>query len=750
MARARDDEHLRLLRAIGLHSIMILPLLARGRVLGAIALSTAESGRQYGAADLAVAQEVARRAALALDNARLYREAQAAAQRKEESFALLDTLFATAPVGLAFLDRDLRFVRINDFLARASNHTVGECVDRDVRAVFPDLAKDLEHVLETGVPIADGEFSLEAPSDQGARRYWLASMYPVQVSGGKPLGIGVVARDITERRRAEDGQRLLAQASALLDGSLNYETGVDRVAQSAVPRLGGWCFVDVAAADGSARRLTVAQADPKMESVAYDILQRVPPDPTTLPSIPVVLRLEDVAAPSAIANSVLESAYVVYCQGLLRELGQTKGLVIPLRVRGRNYGALVLLSASDTDRYGSGEQALAVDLAQRVAQAIENARLFEHEHKIAETLQQGVLPRRLPEVPGALMAARYVPGRAGLAIGGDWYDVLRLPSGLIGMVMGDVAGRGARAALVMGQLRSALKGFALEDSSPAGVVERLNYLALNLEPRDMASLVYLVIDLEAQTVRFTNAGHPPPLLKSTQGTVAYLETDRSLPLGVMPGARYHEAVRHLGPGSTVLLYTDGLIEYQTAVVDGLKRLADVAASGPQEPDALCHHILGSILTGAPANDDLALLALQGIPFSSKAIGLKFPAIPASLLLFRRTLRRWLREMGVSPAETFQIVAACNEAASNSVEHAYGPRDAGFEVEGRVNGRHVSITIRDAGHWRAPRGAHRGLGLTLMRAVMHRVDVMSGPDGTAVVLERTLREVEDGALRPDSP
>ncbi len=211
-AAASDAYHLELLRRLQPLSYMVVPLVARGRTLGVIAFGTAEPGRRYGPSDLAFAEELARRCAMAVDNARLYEEAQAATRAKEESLALLDMLFAAAPVGLGFFDRELRYVRVNQTLADINGLAVEAHPGRTPHDVNPQLTLVLERlrrsVLETGQPVVNAEVCGETRLGMGQRQHWLVSYYPVRTAGDELLGVGVIVTDITERKRAEEWLRL--------------------------------------------------------------------------------------------------------------------------------------------------------------------------------------------------------------------------------------------------------------------------------------------------------------------------------------------------------------------------------------------------------------------------------------------------------------------------------------------------------------------------------------------------------------
>ncbi len=365
------------------------------------------------------------------------------------------------------------------------------------------------------------------------------------------------------------------------------------------------------------------------------------------------------------------------------------------------------------------------------------------EQRRAEVLERSFIPERLPDIPDVRLAARFIPGGAGVEVGGDWYDVLELDNGNMGLVIGDVAGRGVQAAAVMAQLRNALRAYVFESHPPAAVLERLNRLAWTLDESVMATLIYLVFDPAAGRVRLVNAGHLPPLLANPDGSTAYMEEGRSLPLGARSATAYTEAEYRLEPGSTLLLYTDGLIERRRVPIDdGLARLAECLSMGHENIEELCDRILTTL---APSGeDDVALLALEPFQLAPGRLHLTLPANPSALSSMRGALGRWLRQCDASRDESNDIVLACNEATANAIEHAYGPGDWSVEMDAALSGHEVSITVRDFGRWREPRGDNRGRGLTLIEATMDSVDVVKDlQQGTEVRMVRKLAGSQDG-------
>jgi serine phosphatase RsbU (regulator of sigma subunit)/anti-sigma regulatory factor (Ser/Thr protein kinase) len=421
----------------------------------------------------------------------------------------------------------------------------------------------------------------------------------------------------------------------------------------------------------------------------------------------------------------------------LRELEIDSMIGVPLLAKRKVTGVLVVCAGA-TRHFTADDVNLLRLAADRVALAIDHARVYEREHRIAETLQRSLLPERLPQPPGLTVAARYLPAAAEAEVGGDWYDVLSVPGGGVGLVMGDVAGKGLAAASMVGRLRSALRAYALEGHPPARVLEQLNRLIwAEAEESQMATLLYLVVDPAEGQVRWVNAGHLPPLLVVGDRGPHYLEGGNSVPLGVLPFPAFEEVAVPMDPGGTVVLYTDGLVERPGENIDaGMGRLVTVVRDAPTEPERLCDHVLRELVPAGGAPDDVALLTLRMTPMGDR-FRVEFPASPEALASMRALLRRWLRHVQSSDQEIAEIVTACGEAATNAIEHAGAGGGAPFEVSGQHEDHDVRITVRDYGAWRSEREGDQGRGLSLMRALMDTVEITPTPEGTTVRLGRRL-------------
>jgi serine phosphatase RsbU (regulator of sigma subunit) len=306
---------------------------------------------------------------------------------------------------------------------------------------------------------------------------------------------------------------------------------------------------------------------------------------------------------------------------VVRQLGFESYMCLPLMGGTRVVGTLTLVAAGSGRSFGARDLAEAEEFARRAGTAIERARLYQREHHVAETLQRSLLPERLPTVSGLQMTGRYIAGSEGMDIGGDWSDVVHLPDDTVMVVVGDVMGRGVRAASLMGQLRDAVRVYTTEGLGPAAIATRVNAF-VEMFAGDMATFVCAVIDPKRRALRYTRAGHPPPLVlghnvaagRSVGGDrdARFAEDAGSVPVGLFPDAVYEEATVVLEPGTTIVLYTDGLVERPDADMDeGFARLVEVAvAARHDDPDELADSILDAMLGSGRRRDDVALLIVR--------------------------------------------------------------------------------------------------------------------------------------------
>jgi serine phosphatase RsbU (regulator of sigma subunit) len=286
-------------------------------------------------------------------------------------------------------------------------------------------------------------------------------------------------------------------------------------------------------------------------------------------------------------------------------------MIVPLEARGRVFGAITFAVSGPDRRYEAADVAFVEDLARRAALAIDNAMLFRREHEAAVTLQRSLLPESLPPArEGIEFDARYRPAAPGLEVGGDWYEVIVADDGSVVVTIGDVAGRGIRAAAVMGRLRPALRAYVLDGHGPGEAVRRLDRLMKEQDSNEMTTLFHLQYDPGSRRAAYVRAGHPPALLRLADGSVVELAGTGTPPLGILDDVEFPEHVVDIPPGSLLLLYTDGLIERRELdLAEALARLKETFAEAPGAA-AECLAWLDRQLETDTIPDDVAMLAMS--------------------------------------------------------------------------------------------------------------------------------------------
>jgi anti-sigma regulatory factor (Ser/Thr protein kinase)/putative methionine-R-sulfoxide reductase with GAF domain len=421
---------------------------------------------------------------------------------------------------------------------------------------------------------------------------------------------------------------------------------------------------------------------------------------------------------------------------ILREKGIRSLLGVPLIVEGSLIGVMHVGSLTPRT-FGQADLAVLQLAAARAAPASERASLFaalEHEHRVSGALQQSLLPKRLVEVVGVDVAARYLPARE--EVGGDWYDVIELPRGKVGMVIGDVVGHGIGAAALMGRLRTALHAYAIEGHGPGRTLELVDRFVQSLSEPAMATAAYAVFDTYSSTTCYASAGHLPPIVISGPEARA-LEVIPAPPLGAFPYGRCPEHEFELASGEMLFMYTDGLVERRAIpLTQGIETLAS-AVAGARTPEAACVLAMAELVPNEGLRDDAAIVALQNSPVPSE-LHLTLPAQPKMLAHVRRVLRRWLINQGGDEADVAEVTIAVSEACANAIEHAYAPGPATFKLDATSTRGEITVTVRDEGRWRPPRGSNRGRGLSIMVAAMDDVQIDRTDTGTQVAMRRALR------------
>jgi len=619
--------------------------------------------------------------------------------------ATAESVLDQAEMAVVVTDRFGNVMYWNPFAERLFGHSAdgpGTLVVDALRAGGPLAVEVAKQVLRGGV----WEGTFEAHRPDGTMIYVRGQAVPLRHDSGAVTGIVLTAREaMRSNEREKDRFGLLERIGERLAGSLYVEETLRRVAEMLVPQFADHCFIELLEGDRMIRRVSThvpgwTPPPGTWKQVGEEI--RYPTDHYA----DIALRRQE----TILVEDFSHGSYPApseEAERLCGEIGITSAIVAPLCVRGQALGLLYLgisnLSNRRSPHYDTFDRDFVGAIATRVAIAVDNAMLFEEERHTAESFQKHLLPRDLPKLDGLEIAVRYCPA-APLAshgqgiqtqVGGDWYDVIPLSAGRVGIVIGDVEGRGAKAAAVMGQLRAALRAFAQDDKSPADILARLDewtrIVAPVADPGDgedaeelasppIVTCQYLVYDAWSRQLSFANAGHAPPLL-AVNGEVTELDiSEVGQPLGVRAKGMhadlvYKEETRILPPGATLLLYTDGLVD-RRPTRDGAVRDADEAlrvvceqlAKVTNEPVEQVAEAVASAVPGE-IDDDMAILVLRSAATALESKERTFPAQPIMVSEARRIAADMFRAWNI-PAERSELACLLvSEVVTNVVLHA---------------------------------------------------------------------------------
>lgn len=682
----------------------------------------------------------------------LYERGKAIADREE----LLRATFEDAPIGMARANADGRLSRVNRALCETVGREASQLVGRTLDELGPrsHVGRDAvqrEALLAGRSRRYEVERALTGPAGTSIPVLVSASLAPSR--DGRQPDLILHLQDLRERRRAEREHEQLIRAQAarasaevtserlrvmqsIADAALAAE-GLEDLLGELLVRLLDALDVDRAAIvlTGDGERIA-ARAAPGLEVIVerdHDVI--VDGITTRVLRERAPLSIRDVAEDGIDASSLGPPISSV--------------LAVPLLERGRVFGSVQVGALTPRDFDAETVDVLRL-LADRVGLAIARTRLYERERHIAQELQHSLLPKRLPAIPGVALAARYRPGDDGVSVGGDWYDAVALPGGRVAVAIGDVVGRGIAAATTMGQMRSALRAILTQGDNTGAMADRLNRFTLGLGVGEavMTTVLMAIFEPTSGTLRFTNAGHPPPLLVAPDGSAGYLSQPASVPMGVLDAPRYPEHTIELERGSSLVLYTDGLIEESSEMIDvGLQRLLVAGRGVEPDVEALCEILLEKGLPPAGRHpDDVTLLVLRAQERLGERVELEVSGEPGALKSTRDTLRLWLSETAADRDEADDITMACNEACENVVEHAYGLGDDPFHVIFERTGSEICISVRDRGTWQTATGPERGRGLELMRRLMDDVEVQHTSGGTTVRMRKVLAGVAEAVAQ----
>ncbi|GCB43550.1 SpoIIE family protein phosphatase [Streptomyces sp. NL15-2K] len=537
-------------------------------------------------------------------------------------------------------------------------------VETLLRLTVPEDLPSLMSVVEADhMSIGERELEFRVLQPAGPPN-WLRLRGRLLLGGeGRPMRlVGTVGdasklrSDITDVARVQRLAAALAIAGTVRD-----------VSQAVVSALRGPLQADrIALAELEGDRLVVTVLDP--------------PEPEVWPEL---WRLEwrsewpdaPVRAMPTLATALREGRAQIWPAGTalepaLADVGPGGLAVLPLPAGGRMAGACLIGWDTPHD-FGPDERALLTASAGLAGQALMRAHAFDAEHELVGMLQRQLLPRRLPKLPGAVAVARYLPSTAGLELGGDWYDVIPLPDHHVALVIGDVQGHSAGAATLMGQMRTALRAYAVEGHPPDVVVSHANRLLTDMETDLFATCAYVDIDLEEGSAWHVRAGHLPPVLRHPDGSTEIPESDGGPPLGVVTQADFPMSPLRLQPGTLIALTTDGLVESAESDIDtGMDRLAhELAASDPAHLGLVADALLGN----ARRSDDVALLLMRydGMAVRPRRESWTVWRVPEAVRHARRFTRRTLRTWGVPEDASDTVLLVVSELVTNALVHTDG-------------------------------------------------------------------------------
>ncbi|OCB13975.1 SpoIIE family protein phosphatase [Mycobacterium intracellulare] len=378
------------------------------------------------------------------------------------------------------------------------------------------------------------------------------------------------------------------------------------------------------------------------------------------------------------------------------------------------------------------DQTLLTVLAGRLGQGLQRVHQVDQQRETALALQHAILgPADLPSG----FAVRYQAATRPLQVGGDWYDIVDLEDGRIALVVGDCVGHGLAAAAVMGQVRSACRALLFENPSPAAALAGLDRFAARLPGAQCTTAVCAVLTPDTGELVYSSAGHPPPILVHGDGSTQLLDDGHTIALGIRGDWSRPEARVTIPARTTLLLYTDGLVERRRSPLDrGIFRVADVAQDARTLGlEDLANQVMTRVAPPGGYQDDVVLLLYR----HPAPLELNFPADVSQLAPTRNALRKWLARVRVGPEEALNVLVAAGEAVANAIEHGHRHRPEGLIRLGAIAiGDEVKLTITDTGTWKAPQPAahhRRGRGIPLMRSLMHDVDIRPADGGTTVHL-----------------
>lgn len=608
------------------------------------------------------------------------------------------------------------------------------------RVVHPDdklrLENERARTLRTGDPY-EGECRYRGRD--GKYRWFLFRSIAVRDESGAVTSWLGTATDIDKQKRAEAQQTFFALASDVLGSTLDVASTLDRIAHLAIESLGTWCQIDLPDSEGNLRVAVVSHQNPGKNAALEQLVDQniyAAEAPFGPPSVfrsgkpELLARIDEAAVTAVIPDEAHRQVY--------RKVGYAGGLMVPLRSGDRILGVLGIASDDQTRLYTEFDVATALELGRRGASALENAQSYAREHHVATTLQRALLPATLPKLPQISFDSAYASEAAekGEAVGGDWYDAFPLSGSRIALSMGDVAGHGVDAAVTMSTVRLAIRAAALGGLNVCDVLARANAM-IGLEKRaGMVTALFGIYDVEQRTFTYALAGHPRPLIVDDAGNFRVLPGSGP-PLGdAFDQALCEERCEEIPAPSTIVFFTDGLIEFKRDLIGAVARLETVVKNRFFLSEERPAQAVIDLVLDAPQRDDIAVLVMRIEDPAAEELNVTMPARGRSAPILRERLRRFAKVRGIDDDRCFRMLNAAGEAIANAIEHAYSEDEGPVTLKARYENGTFKVSISDRGLWREPTESEgtRGRGRSIMVSLVNKLAFDKTDTGTTVRLE----------------
>jgi serine phosphatase RsbU (regulator of sigma subunit) len=676
--------------------------------------------------------------------------------------------FMQSPLNIGFYDTHMRFVRMNETLCRSVGLEAEDAgLGRRLSEILPEMdfaafdATGLE-VMRTGKTAVWHGFG-KSPG-QPARRAWRVVISPVKDPDGVICGSISVGFDVTEHRLAKKRLALVNDASIRIGSTLDISTTAEELADIAVPQIADMVMIDI-------RESVLRGDEPPSGPIPATVPLRRMAYSSVLDSAPeVVVRPGQVSSYPAgsPAGGALASGRSVILHPSERDVARWAAhdpvrtakvvrhgfhsvMVVPLCARGVTLGVAIFVRHQRLERFENDDRVLAEEIVARAAVCIDNARRYTREHATALALQRSLLQQRQPAQVAVQVAACYVPGESGVAVGGDWTDVIALSGSRVGLVVGDVAGHGIRAAATMGRLRTAVRTLADIDLEPGELLTRLDDVIGRLADESelfpdagdlSATCLFAVYDPITRRCTLARAGHPVPAVMVPGGPAHYVDLPAGPPLGV-GGLPFEEAEIELPEGSLLVLYTDGLVESRDRDIDAgldaaLKVLDEVHSQPGGAPplETVCASLVDALIP-ARAGDDTAVLAARTCALPpGQIVSWDLPAEPAVVADVRAKAVGQLAAWGLEEL-SFATELLVSELVTNAIRHARPPIQLRMILDNMLSCEVSDASMAAPHHRRADRYDEGGRGLTLVARLAARWGTRYTRTGKTIWAQQTL-------------